>query len=110
MNITVRVIDCLNGKGAEGVAVLLSDQLDEVCGCTDEKGRFNYVNGREVGFGRDTYRLELDIDAYFSTLGIIPFCRKIIVAFRLLDPAEEFKITTLITANSYVTYLAKDNG
>lgn len=109
MNITVRVIDCLNGKGAEGVSVLLSDELHEIRGVTDEKGRFNYVNRREAGFGHDTYRLELDIDAYFATLGVIPFYRKIITAFRLLDSVEEFNIAALITANSYVTYLAKDN-
>ncbi len=101
MNIAVNVLDCLHGHAATGVVVRLAradgkDWLDVAVGRTDENGRVT-VWKPEFIIQRGVYRAELNLDAYFTALGISPFIPTAIVSFRVLDPVAAYNIFLSVT-------------
>jgi 5-hydroxyisourate hydrolase-like protein (transthyretin family) len=77
-------------------------QIEIGRGRTDDGGHFTYTGGRPDLTDGETYYIEIDIDAYFATLGIISFHRKVIVSFRVLD-SDECRIVSLITPSVQAT-------
>jgi 5-hydroxyisourate hydrolase-like protein (transthyretin family) len=101
MSILVSVVDSLHGQPAEGVGVHIESRIDGVWrevvqGKTDQNGEFRPLNGGPLPkYG--IYRLELDIDAYYATLGLAPFYAKVTIDFRICDTGAEHHIPVLIT-------------
>lgn len=111
MSISVEVIDCMHGRPAEGIAVRLESQVggawgEPTRGVTDENGLLREWQPSLV-VARRIYRIELDIDRYYATLGIVPFLPRVTITFRVLDPAERHHLPISITPYSQSTYQAK---
>lgn len=107
MKVTVNVVDCAHGRPAEGVAGRLEQRLGGVWtelakGRTDERGAISWDGMPSPG--RCLYRLELDIDQYFATLGIVPSHPWVTVVFRVLDPGADQHIPVLMTPHAHMTY------
>lgn len=103
MTICVSATDCLYGRPAAGIAARLA-RKDRDDGGWNESAR-----GRADDQGcvhawdpapqleRGTYRVELDLDSYFSTIGVTPFMPTATVTFRVLDPDGPCQIALFIT-------------
>lgn len=107
MKLSVQVVDCAFGVGAVDVRVCLSRRV--------KSGRLRVAEGRTDCDGSlrewhdDTlpagpYRLEANLDAYYTDMGIIPFIPRAIVEFVLIDTTTDLLISLLITGNSYFVY------
>ena len=108
MNVIIEVIDSMLGHPAEGVHVRIESQVDEgpaveVEGRTDENGQFGHSLAGPA-LGRGIHRLELDIDGYFATVGLVPFQSKSVIEFRVLDPAERQHIVVMIAPYAQIVY------
>ena len=102
MNIAVNVLDCLHGHAATGVEVRLfradgKNWLDVAVGRTDENG-FITVWKPEFIIHRGVYRAELNLDAYFTSLGVTPFMPTATVNCRVVDAVATYNIYLSITA------------
>ncbi|GAA4094918.1 MULTISPECIES: hydroxyisourate hydrolase [Actinomadura] len=111
MSILVSVVDSMHGRPAEGVAVQLGSQIEgewqEIAkGHTDEEGEFGAPSG-ELFLARGVHRLELDIDGYYTTLGLAPFYPRVTIDFRVSDPGERHHIPVVITPFACATYRAR---
>lgn len=112
MGITVNVIDCMHGRPAEGIAARIDCEVDGVWGKsgrgrTDENGMLrDWLPPIVLSHG--VYRIELDVDSYYATLGIVPRYPRVSVIFRVFDPAEHHLVPMLITPTSHITYYAND--
>ncbi|XRQ09016.1 hydroxyisourate hydrolase [Actinomadura welshii] len=112
MSILVNVVDSLHGQPAEGVGMHLEHRIDGewrevVQGKTDENGDFRPLNGGPLPqYG--IYRLELDIDAYYATLGLAPFYPRVTIDFRVSDAGAEHHIPVLITLFACAFYSIGD--
>lgn len=107
MKVTVSVVDCAQGRPAEGVAGRLERRVDGVWteqakGRTDECGSITW--GRVPSPAKCVYRIELDVDQYFATLGIVPTHPWVTIVFRVLDPAADQHIPVLMTPHAHLTY------
>jgi 5-hydroxyisourate hydrolase-like protein (transthyretin family) len=56
---------------------------------------------------RGVYRIELDVDGYFASLGIAPFYPTITVSLRVQSPERSYTVPVLITPYAYLTYAYK---
>ena len=107
MSVSVHVINAVYGRPVIGMSARLDSQIDgawieQLRVKTDDKGD---VSGwPDWSVARGLYRLELDLDGYFSSLGITPFYPAITIRFRIIDPSYEHHISILITPSSYMTY------
>ena len=107
MSFTVCVIDTMHGRPADGVAVRVERRVDGewrglVQGVTDETGGLAGVLSKlPVTCG--VYRVELDVDGYFASLGIAAFHPVVSVVFRVGEPTG-YHIPILITPHSLQTY------
>jgi 5-hydroxyisourate hydrolase-like protein (transthyretin family) len=111
MSLTIRVVDCQNGRAAESVSLVLSGPHAQLArGSTDEKGIFRYSGSSNGDSHHGVYQLDLDIDSYYASLGLIPFYRKIATILRLADAEQDYVVAVLITANSFVSYVTKGNA
>lgn len=111
MSVSVRVFDAMYGRPAIGMAVRLDRDLDgtwvkEKRDQTDEAGRI--TGWAAAPLTRGAYQLEFDLDAYFSSLGAVPFYPVVSLRFRVLDPDQLHDISLLITPYAYFTY--QQNG
>jgi 5-hydroxyisourate hydrolase-like protein (transthyretin family) len=101
VSITIAAIDCLHGRPAAGVLAQL-ERKDEHGWCplsqarTDDSGQITQWDP-EPEIERRIYRVELDLDGYFASLGIAPFMPTAVVSFRILDSLEPCRIAILIT-------------
>jgi 5-hydroxyisourate hydrolase len=68
---------------------------------TDGEGRICDWLG--LPLDRGAYRLEFDLDAYFSSLGVAPFYPVVTVRFRIPQPSNPCHISLLITPTAYFT-------
>jgi 5-hydroxyisourate hydrolase len=112
LNIIVTVIDGVYGRPAGGVGVVISShpssgQAERVRGRTDEDGEFAFADHRDGPFNGDNYYLELDVDAYFATLGAVSAYRKVAVTFRALSAGEWYNVTASITPFGHTTVMAR---
>lgn|SRR5487761_1398470 len=108
MSITITAIDCLHGHPAAGVLVQLARRNDHGWrepskGCTDDTGNVGSWDP-EPKLERGVYRVELDLDGYFATLGIAPFMPTAVASFRVLDSSEPCRITLLVTPYTTIAY------
>lgn len=99
----LNMIDGTSGRMADGVGVVLHRQVDgrwaersEIT--TDEHGCWS-----SSGQARGLYQLDIDIDAYYATSGIVPFYSRITMTVRLGDTDEPQHMSVLITPYSLVT-------
>lgn len=111
MDIIVTVIDGVYGRPAEGVGVVISirppgGQAERIRGRTGEDGEFTCAGLRDGPFNGDNYHLELDVDAYFATLGTASAYRNVAVTFRALATGECCNITASITPFGHTITLA----
>ena len=101
MSFTVNVIDCMYGSPAQGVTGRLERQSygtweEPVHGRTDENGLLcGWSPTPAITPG--VYRLELDVDRYYATLGIVPLYLRVNVVLRVTDPADDHRVYVLIT-------------
>jgi 5-hydroxyisourate hydrolase len=107
MSVFVQVIDGTYGRPAAGVAVRLERDVEGVW--TEQRRDMTGDDGNIVRLcdgklTRGTYRLEFDVDSYFSSLGIAPFCPTVAMKFRMSDPAQLHRISLIITPSAYFAY------
>lgn len=109
MNITVTVIDGISGRPAEGVEVTIvgrpaGDQRDWVHGPTDEAGNFTYTPVAERLSKGEYYTVELDVDAYFASFGIVAGYKQVTVLVRVSGAEPDYRLGTLITPYAHTTW------
>jgi 5-hydroxyisourate hydrolase len=107
MRLSVQVADCVFGIAASGVSIRLSrhangDWHTVAAGKTEADGGLCDWHGDELPAG--TYRIEADLDGYYTDLGIVPFNPRLIVEFRVTDTTSDLLIPVLITGNSHLAY------
>ncbi len=107
MNLSVQIVDCAFGIAAAHVYVALSrragaDWHAVAEGRTDANGGLHDWHDGALPTG--IYRLEADLDGYYSDLGIVPFSPRAVVEFRVLDATADLLIPLLITGNSQLAY------
>jgi 5-hydroxyisourate hydrolase len=106
MSVSVHVIDGVYGRPVIGMSVRLDRHIDgswieQLRDKTDDDG---VSGGPSAPVERGVYRLELDLDGYFSSLGITPFYPAINIVFRIGDPNYSYRISLLITPSAFTTY------
>jgi 5-hydroxyisourate hydrolase len=109
MSITVSVIDSLHGRMAGGVTVRLESPVrgeESFQGRTGEIGQLNDWQPPLV-LRPGVYRVEVDIDGYYATLGIMPIYPRVIVMFRVLNPNDQYHMPILITPYSQMIYIVR---
>jgi 5-hydroxyisourate hydrolase-like protein (transthyretin family) len=109
VNITVNVTDGVSGHPAEGVKVTVADrpagELGRgLHGLTDPQGNFTYSPGAEGLPHGGCYSLELDVDAYFASLGILAGYKQVTIVVRVVSTQTEYRIGTLITPFAHASW------
>jgi 5-hydroxyisourate hydrolase-like protein (transthyretin family) len=117
MDIKVNVIDGVHGRPAEGVEVRVAcqdgpggERVEKACDWTNERGQARYTERRADYSGGDNYAIEIDADFYFASLGVASWQRKIILLFRIIDPADEYQVMSVLTPLMQVTFCARQPG
>jgi 5-hydroxyisourate hydrolase-like protein (transthyretin family) len=109
VNITVTVIDGISGHPAEGIEVTVlgqaaGEQDRRVDGLTDMQGNFMYSPEPKRLSTGEHYTVELDVDAYFASLGIVAGYKQITMLVRLVSTQTDYRIGTLITPFAHATW------
>ena len=109
VNININVVDGVSGRPAEGVDVNIVGQSAEewhhcIRGLTDSQGNFTYSSGAERLPARERYTVELDVDAYFTSLGLMAGYRQISLLVRIAGAEKDYRIVTLITPFAHATW------
>jgi 5-hydroxyisourate hydrolase-like protein (transthyretin family) len=109
VNITVTVIDGISGRPAEGVEVTIvgrpaGDRRVWVHGPTDEAGNFTYTPVAERLSRNEHYTVELDVDAYFASFGIVTGYKQVTILVRVASAQLDYRLETLITPYAHVTW------
>jgi 5-hydroxyisourate hydrolase-like protein (transthyretin family) len=117
MDITVKVINGIYGRPAEGVDVRVACFWNDPGGRqvemaveiardqTDISGQARYTE--ELAKCAKKYSVEIDADKYFASLGIISCQRKITILFRVLNPADEYQVMSVLTPFMQATYCVR---
>lgn len=97
----------MHGRPAEGVRVsLVIRQVREpaihVGGLTDSHGNFSYSSGAESLPHAENCGVLIEVDAYFTSLGIVAGYKQIALQARLANTYDEHQIVTIITPFSHV--------
>lgn len=100
--ISLEVMDYTFGRPAGGVPIVLSREVDtvwqvELAARTDEDGG---LAAREIDVVRGRYRIELDLDGYFATMGVEPLVSSLDFCFRMIRPRERVRLLVAITSAS----------
>ena len=108
---TVSVVDSMHGRPAEGMAFRLMRKVagnweEQTHGHTDERGELPNVP-RPVQAASGVYRIEFDLDGYFTSLGMAPFHPTLTVDFRVVDPSQHHGISVVITPYSAMSYRSR---
>jgi 5-hydroxyisourate hydrolase-like protein (transthyretin family) len=111
VNVTVTVIDGVSGQPADGVEVtvvgrLAGEEIRRLDGFTDSQGNFTYSSGAEQPSNGTDYTVELDVDAYFASLGIVAGYKQVTILVRVLSTQTDYRIGTLITPFAHATWSA----
>jgi 5-hydroxyisourate hydrolase len=107
MSVSVTVVDCFYGRPVIGMSVRLDRDID---GSWIEQMRNQTGNDGCIcewsnsPLARGLYRLEFDLDGYFTSLGIAPLYPVVTIRFRIPDPNHLCHISLLITPSAYFTY------
>lgn len=107
MSVLVHIVDGVHGRPVIGMSGRLDSRIDgawveQLRVKTDGRGTLS--GSPDWPLTRGLYQLELDLDGYFSSLGIIPFYPAITICFRIADPSYVHQISLLITPTAYMTY------
>lgn len=102
MSVSAEVVDCTFGCAAEGVPVTLLREVEagwhpQASALTDETGRVPALLAAAI---RGRYRLALDLDQYFSALGVEPFQSRVEITFRVFSPDEDVHLLLMVTSSS----------
>jgi 5-hydroxyisourate hydrolase-like protein (transthyretin family) len=107
VNITVTVIDGVSGHPAEGVEVTVIGrsigEQSRLDGLTDVRGNFTY-SAESERLSRGEYTVELDVDAYFASLGIVAGYKHVTILVRVVAAQADYRIGTLITPFAHTTW------
>ncbi|MFT4730597.1 MAG: 5-hydroxyisourate hydrolase [Granulosicoccus sp.] len=107
--ITTHILDTSRGRPAGAVTVNLYRDSDVhlsnpiATGVTDVDGRVTQWD-RNVERLAGSYRLEFDVDSYFSGIGESSFYSDIQIAFKVVDDAEHYHVPLLLNPFGYSTY------
>jgi 5-hydroxyisourate hydrolase len=107
VSVSVHVVNGTYGRPVVGLSARIDSRIDgawveQVRAETDEKGEIPGCPAWPLA--RGVYQIELDLDGYFSSLGITPFYPSVAIRFRISDPSYEHHISLLVTPSSYLTY------
>lgn len=107
MSVFVQVINGTYGRPVVGMSVRMDRLIDgtwveQSRDRTDDKGEL--ASPLDQPLARGIYQVELDLDEYFSGLGITPFYPSAPIRFRIADPDHEQHISLFVTQSSYMTY------
>ncbi len=102
MKVNVSVIDGMHGRPAEGVQVSLvigqaGESVTRVGGLTGSRGNFRYSYEAESWAYGGNCGVVIDVDAYFTSLGIVAGYKQIALQVRLANTDGECHIVTIIT-------------
>lgn len=108
MSLCIAVTDAVYGIPAEGIGVRLFDRLDRAR--WTEAGQYQTdMNGRvelSVDPSADrALRLELDMDAYYATLGVRSAHPTITLTLNLTGKRSAPRVRVVVAPMAYVTYL-----
>lgn len=109
VNITVTVIDGVSGHPAEGVEVTIigrpaGDRTLRLHGLTDEAGNFTYTPVAQRLSKGEYYTVELDVDAYYASFGIVAGDKQVTVQVRVVNTQTDYRMGTLITPSAHSTW------
>lgn len=105
MFVSLDVVDAMIGRPAEGIPVTLrrdgeSNGLELPSQLTDVAGR---VTWPEPDAPRGKYRLEVQLDRYYGSIGVTAFQSCVQMDFRVFDPDETVNLLLIISPTSNVT-------
>lgn len=105
MGVFVRVVDCVYGRAAAGLAVRLIRDADGVLTqqwnlLTDDDGHIWGPPNPPLPQG--TYELEIDLEGYFAALGFMPVNSAATVRFHLPAVDYRYSLTVLVTPSTCV--------
>jgi 5-hydroxyisourate hydrolase-like protein (transthyretin family) len=106
--LSVSVFDAARGHAAEGVLCHIERQVDGdwqtvASGTSDQSGTFSIDNPVMPG----VYRVGLDSDPYFATIGTIALLPKITTIFRITDECH-ITLHSFIDVSSLFTALIRN--
>lgn len=113
MRIAAQVLDGTYGQTAAGIRAHLQCADDAgwttiANAVTDHEGRLGDWKYRS--FDQGVYRIVLDSDSYFASLGVSSPYPEVIIMFRMLNQADSWQLRVTICPYSYSTYFgATDN-
>lgn len=97
MNITVSVIDGVSGHPADGVEVSVANRLAVAqTGRTDLQGNFTYSPEGERLTNGECYTVELAVDEYFASLGMLAGYKQVTILARVVNTHRDYRIGVLI--------------
>jgi 5-hydroxyisourate hydrolase len=105
MLVSLDVVDATLGRPAEGIPVTLRrdgevDELTMPSQLTDAMGR---VSWPEPSAARGKYRLEVQLDRYFGSMGVTAFQSCVQMDFRIFDANETVNLLVIISPTSNTT-------
>lgn len=102
MNVLITVVDIAFGRPAEDVEVALLREVDtgwqeEVGVRTDDSGHA-LIHCNSPARGR--YRMVVDLDRYFTSLGATPVQSRVDITFRVFSPDKSIPFVVAVTPSS----------
>jgi 5-hydroxyisourate hydrolase-like protein (transthyretin family) len=112
MKITVSVFDGVYGRPAAGVEVSVlrkpaGEPSSRYAGLTDSRGDFTCTAAGEDLSNGQHCTVQLDVDAYFASLGMVAGYKQTSLEARILDSAHEHRIMAVITPFAHTTWLTR---
>jgi len=109
LNISLSIIDGISGRPADDVRVtvvgrLAGEQIHRLDGHTDRQGNFMYPSGPERSGNGEDYMVEVDVDAYFASQGIVPGYKQVTIVVRVVNSLTNYRIGLLITPFAHTTW------
>jgi 5-hydroxyisourate hydrolase len=112
MDINVHVTDGIHGHPAEGVGVRVTScrggmgdtEIEKARGRTDRDGQFRCFERITSIIKGGKYSIEIDADIYFASLGISCWQQKVALLFCVIDPGDEYEVTSVLTPFMQATY------
>lgn len=103
MKLAIKVVDGFHGLPAAGIGVRITrpasgdGSTSGIRGTTNENGEFTYRTKDHPSADSEAFRIELDVDAYFSALGIVSFYKEVGASCRVLDSTDDYQVIAVIT-------------
>ncbi|GAB4039239.1 hydroxyisourate hydrolase [Spirosoma jeollabukense] len=105
--ITTHILDTTRGKPAEGVSIVLYQQLREwtevARGFTNADGRIGDLLPKETVLPTGIYKLRFETGAYFEQLAVVTFYPYIEIPFQITT-GEHYHVPLLVNPFGYSTY------